>query len=156
MMHPRPTRRSCARTGDAPHETRVPAKTIPCALGMLLAFVAGANAGCSDAAAQTPVRVEAADLACADFDPTLDTWETAGWFGDTCDWLTFTPRTTFEIAHPLGRAPKSILLYIAFSADGASATLASGDAGLIVGATSESLTVRNNTDQRFFLRVVAR
>jgi len=112
--------------------------------------------GCGEAAAQTPERVEAADLPCADFDPTLDEWETAGWFGGTCDWIEFRPRTSFEVVHPLGRIPKSVLIYTSFTADGASATMASGDSGLILGATSETVTVRNNTEQRFFLRVVAR
>jgi hypothetical protein len=123
---------------------------------LALLWLALAASGCSDAQAQTPVRVLAADLPCADFDPTLDEWESAGWFGSTCEWTRFAPRTTLEIDHPLGRIPKSVLLYIAFSADGGSATLASGDSGLILGATSATVTVRNNTDQRFFLRVVAR
>ncbi|MCB9658610.1 MAG: hypothetical protein R3B40_29015 [Polyangiales bacterium] len=126
-----------------------------CALPCVLLLLSHALAGCGDAAAQTTVQVDAADLACADFDPTLEAWESAGWAGDTCAWITFSPRTTFEIAHPLGRVPKAVLVYIAFSESGASATLASGDAGLILGATTETVTVRNNTDQRFFLRVVA-
>lgn len=132
------------------------ASTLCVTLALAALLPAVACAGCGDASAQTPVRVDAADLPCADFDPTLDEWETAGWFGDTCEWIPFTARTTFEIAHPLGRVPKAVLIYIAFSADGASATLASGDAGLIVGATTETVSVRNNTDQRFFLRIVAR
>jgi hypothetical protein len=113
-------------------------------------------AGCGEAEAQMPEQVTAADLPCADFDPTLDEWETAGWFGDTCAWIEFSGSTSYQIEHPLGRVPKSVLLYIAFDATGASATLASGDAGLIVGATAETITVRNNTQQRFYLRVVAR
>lgn len=42
--------------------------------------------GCGEAEAQTPEQVSAADLPCADYDPTLEEWESAGWFGDTCDW----------------------------------------------------------------------
>ena len=141
------------------HPSKLRARFCPRLLGtatVALLWLPLAASGCSDASAQTPVRVLAADLPCADFDPTLDAWESAGWFGGTCDWVTFSPRTTLEIDHPLGRIPKSVLLYIAFSADGMSATVASGDPGLILGATSETVTVRNNTDQRFFLRVVAR
>ncbi len=113
-------------------------------------------AGCGEAEAQMPEQVDAADLPCADFDPTLDEWETAGWFGDTCEWIEFSPTTSYAIEHPLGRVPKSVLIYISFTANGASATLASGDSGLIVGATAERITVRNNTQQRFYMRVVAR
>lgn len=122
----------------------------------LLALPSLGLSGCGEASAQTPVQVETADLPCADYDPTLEEWESAGWFGDTCDWIEFTPRTSFEVAHPLGRVPKSVLIYISFNPDGASSTLASGDTGLIVGATSETVTVRNNTEQRFYLRLVAR
>ena len=118
--------------------------------------VSSAVAGCGDAAAQTPVRIESTDLPCADFDPTLDEWESNGWFGTSCDWTTFLGRTTYEISHPLGRVPKSVLIYISFQANGAAATLASGDAGLVVSASDQTITVRNNTEQRFFLRVVAR
>ncbi|MBK6810026.1 MAG: hypothetical protein IPG81_14220 [Sandaracinaceae bacterium] len=112
--------------------------------------------GCGEAEAQMPEQVSAADLPCADYDPTLEEWESAGWFGDTCDWVEFTPSTSFEVEHPLGRIPKSVLIYISFTPNGASSTLASGDSGLIVGATAETVTVRNNTEQRFYLRVVAR
>lgn len=122
----------------------------------LLSLVPASQSGCGDASAQTTERVNAADLPCADFDPTIEEWESAGWFGDTCPWIEFTPRTSFEVEHPLGRVPKSVLIYISFSSDGASSTLASGDSGLIVGATSETVTVRNNTEQRFYLRLVAR
>ena len=125
------------------------------ALG-LISLSSVAVSGCSEAGAQVPERVTAADLPCADFDPTLDEWESAGWFGDTCDWVEFTPRTSFEVEHPLGRVPKAVLIYISFNPDGSSSTLASGDTGLIVGATAETVTVRNNTEQRFYLRLVAR
>lgn len=122
----------------------------------LSALVPLAAPGCGDAAAQNPEQVTAADLPCADLDPTLDEWESAGWFGDTCAWIEFRGTTSYEIEHPLGRVPKAVLLYISFDETGASATLASGDAGLVLGATADTVTVRNNTQQRFYLRVVAR
>lgn len=129
--------------------------TAPLLVLALAAALPLALSGCGEAEAQTPERVTAADLPCADFDPTLDEWESAGWFGDTCDWIEFSPRTSFEVDHPLGRVPKAVLMYISFTPDGASSTLASGDSGLIVGATSATVTLRNNTEQRFYLRVVA-
>ena len=119
-------------------------------------FAALGAPGCADAGAQTTTPVEATDLPCADYDPTLDEWASAGWFGDTCDWTRFPANTTLDVAHPLGRIPKTVLIYIAFSEDGASATLASGNAGLIQGATDQRLLVRNDTNQRFYVRLVAR
>ena len=65
-------------------------------------------------------------------------------------------RTVVEIQHDLGRTPSDVVIYVAFSRTGASGTIASGDAGRIVGADDTRVVVENTTEQDFFVRVVLR
>lgn len=123
-------------------------------LALVLVLAPFALSACGEAGAQTIIRVEATDLACADHDVALDVWESAGWPG-TCDWLLFDGGATLEVEHPLGRVPKLVLIYIAFEADGQNATVGHGDSGIIEGASDTTITVRNDTQQRFYVRLVA-
>lgn len=124
-------------------------------MALVVPIAALALGGCGEADAQAPVRIAASDLECADHDVTLDIWESASWPPGTCDWLLFDGRTTLEVEHPLGRAPKLVLIYIAFDAAGTGATLGHGDSGIIDGATDTTITVKNDTRQRFYVRLVA-
>lgn len=115
-------------------------------------------AACGDASAQDPVVL---DSGCAETetftDGSVSAWESAGWPPDIrCDWLPFDARTTVEIPHDLGRAPRSVEIYISFEADGSMSTPASGDAARIVAVDDVSAQLRNATNQDFFLKVVLR
>ncbi len=85
-----------------------------------------------------------------------DSWESVGWppAPSTCDWFDYRRSTTFEFSHPLGAAPTIVIGYIAFEPDGSFSTVASGDTFLIEEVTADSITVRNGTDQNFYLRLV--
>lgn len=124
----------------------------------LVALVMVCAVGCGRAEADD-IFVALDSLACDD--ESDGRWESAPFPGEECrcgagmcDWLTFGGRDTLEIAHPLGRAPKVVLPYIAFDADGSRGTLASGDVALILAVSDTSVTLRNGTDERFYVRLV--
>ena len=92
--------------------------------------------------------------ACADFE--ADTfYESAGWPPDTrCEWIPFDGRTTVRLAHDLGRAPRSVAIYLSFYPDGRSSAPAAGDLARILAADGASVELKNQTSEDFFLKVV--
>ncbi len=74
----------------------------------------------------------------------------------SCEWMLFDEKTTINLAHPLGRRPQSVEIYLSFSRDGSASTLGTGDSALIMQSCATDVTIRNNTGQRFFARVVIR
>ena len=114
-------------------------------------------AACGDASAQDPIVL---DSACAEGDTGdggVTAWESAGWPPDPrCEWLPFDGRTTVELNHGLGRAPRSVEAYLSFDPDGSLSTLASGDVARIVAVDDAAVLLRNATNQDFFLKVVLR
>ena len=98
------------------------------------------------------------DLACAStFGPEGAHWQSTTW-GDAaapgCEWHAFSARSTLTVEHPLGDPPAIVLVYVSFDASGRGATLASGDIALIDTVNDFEVTVRNNTNENFFARVV--
>ena len=115
-------------------------------------------AACGDAAAQDPIVL---DSACAETDLASDgsvaAWESAGWPpAPRCDWLLFDGRRTVELNHGLGRTPRDVSIYLAFEPDGRSAAPAAGDLARILAADADSVQLRNETNEDFFLKVVLR
>lgn len=82
-----------------------------------------------------------------------DVWESSPWTG--APWIAFDPRATVELEHTLGRAPRVVLVYLAFDAEGTDAALAAGELARVVEVTDTTLTIRNDTSAAFFFRVVA-
>lgn len=108
---------------------------------------------CNAAGAQAPVDVE----------PPCDSvedgvWESNPWTSadPDCGYLEYAGETTYRIAHSLGRVPRSVDLYLSFSAAGDSVAPPAGDMTRIQEVSDTHIEVRNQTDAEFFLRVVAR
>lgn len=110
-------------------------------------------AACGDASAQDPISLTSP---CAVTDGGV--WESAGWPpAPRCEWLPFEGRTTVELAHDLGPlTPRDVSIFLAFEPDGRSAAPAAGDLARILAVDSETVTLRNETNQDFFLKVVLR
>ncbi|NLY93519.1 MAG: hypothetical protein GXY23_05775 [Myxococcales bacterium] len=127
-------------------------------LVFVLALVA--LVGCESKDPTRSIAYDAEDLPCAQGDDAF--WESGplpgldGEVAPGCEWVRFPGRTVVEIQHDLGRTPSDVVIYVAFSRTGASGTIASGDAGRIVGADDTRVVVENTTEQDFFVRVVLR
>lgn len=80
-------------------------------------------------------------------------WESGPWEG--VPWIPFPGRVTIEFEHSLGRAPTVVLVYLAFDPEGTDAALAAGELARVVEVTDGTLTIRNDTNAGFFVRVVA-
>ena len=132
------------------------------ALAAALALCASLLIGCGDGPDSDDgvTTITAADLPCASLDAATGVWSSAPWppesSAPTCGWLRFDGTTPLRIEHPLGYAPATVLLYIAFTEDGTQGTLASGDPGLIESVSDTDVVVRNRTHQRFWLRLALR
>ena len=113
---------------------------------------------CSDASAQDPIEITADLLPCASDPPAVgEPWESAPWPpGSTgaCEWFAFDGRRSYRVTHPLGRIPRTIIVYLSFDSDGRSSTIAPGDPTRIVSADENVVEIRNGTDQDFFAKVV--
>lgn len=100
-----------------------------------------------------PEVVSTLDLPCASMAGSL--WQSVGWPpAPACDWFDFQGTTTYRFAHALGAVPTVVLGYIAFEPDGASSTIAHGDSFLVTEVTAADVTIRNGTNQNFYLRLV--
>lgn len=111
---------------------------------------------CSDAAAQETVMRE---TPCGELFPDAsgNGWASAPW-GPTeagC-WIEFGGDQRVILTHDLGRVPNSLEIYISFDSLGRSAAPSAGDTAVIEEVGADTLTLRNNTRQDFYLRVVAR
>jgi hypothetical protein len=110
-------------------------------------------AGCDGAAAQGRIELGLDDLPpSAGVEAAGDSWQSVGWSADL--WQSYPGETTLVVAHELGRAPQSVLVYLAFDETGRGAGLATGDMARIVEVTPTSVTIRNDTEADFFCRLV--
>lgn len=103
------------------------------------------------------VVVFAADspfLAMASVDPESGSWESAPWSPGEMGWIPYPPRGQIQVAHGLGRVPRTVLVYLSFDAAGTSPGLAAGDLARLVAADATNVTVWNDTNGSFFARVV--
>jgi hypothetical protein len=84
-------------------------------------------------------------------------WESHPWppiEDEQCYWLEFRGCSQYEIEHPLGRKPGSILGYTSFDPDGGFATLGSGNSFIIEESSTSTVTIRNDQNQLFYLKLV--
>lgn len=97
--------------------------------------------------------VGAPELARASVDPTSHIWESAPLTG--ANLLPFPARAQVLVEHSLGRTPRNIQCYLSFVQMGGSPALAAGDLCRVVGADDQSVTVWNDTNGNFFVRITA-
>ncbi|MBX3247347.1 MAG: hypothetical protein KF901_09205 [Myxococcales bacterium] len=131
---------------------RALARTLATASALPLSCLLG---GCGDAGAQAVIEVSEAELPCASSAPG-EPWESTAWpdGSGACPWLRFEGRRTYRIAHGLGRAPRSVLVYLSFEEDGTSSAPSAGDMSRILTANDAFVELRNGVNQDFYLRVV--
>ena len=128
----------------------------PVALAILWTASAAGTAsvtstGCGEAEAQDPVVVESP---CAQGVP-MEYWESSSWPPDeACPWLVFEGRTSVRVPHTLGRRPREVSIYLSFEPNGRSGALAAGDLSRILEVTETQVTLRNDTNEDFFVKVV--
>ncbi|MEM8605721.1 MAG: hypothetical protein AAGF92_01350 [Myxococcota bacterium] len=120
------------------------------------AFLLLLGLGCGDSSDGAPIEVTLADLPCQSVDD-VGIWQSAPppeqAVGE-CTWFLFGANTTFVVEHSLGRTPSVVLGYIGFEADGIGSTLGTGDVLLHDASTDTAVTIRNNQNQTFYLRLV--
>lgn len=84
-------------------------------------------------------------------------WQSAEW--DT-PWLSFPAKQAVTVEHELGVAPRLVQVYVSFSSDqcdrdvDTTALLASGNLARISNVNASSVTVRNDTQEAYCLRLV--
>ncbi len=126
----------------------MPPRTVV-ALTLSLAFLATA---CANEDPTELVIVEPSELPCSGVNE-VGIWESVP-PDDSCDWFEYAGKTMYEFPHSLGRVPAEFFAYMSFSPDGALAGQPGGDTFLLIDATEDSVTFKNGTNQRFYLRVV--
>ncbi|MBW2461463.1 MAG: hypothetical protein JRH11_07440 [Deltaproteobacteria bacterium] len=125
------------------------------ALALVLIFLGTPGLGGCDA--NLPPQV--IEVGPADYPPSAgttndDSWQSVGWLGDP--WLRYSGQATLIMEHELGREPSSVLVYLSFEEDGSGAALTAGDTARIVSVDDSFVTIRNDTNADFFLRLVIR
>ena len=120
----------------------------------IVALLSLSLTGCRNAEAGDTELVSLVQLPCHELDAGV--WESAPLPPATpvCNWLKFDDSSTYQIFHDLGRTPRVVLGYIAFEESGSGASLGSGDTFLLRDSDDRSITVRNGTQQDFYLRLV--
>jgi hypothetical protein len=84
--------------------------------------------------------------------PAGGVWESSPWTG--FDYLEYRGDARLRVLHTLDREPAVVLVYVSFERDGRDAALAAGDIARIEAVTADFVTLRNATEQRFFMRLV--
>ncbi len=85
-------------------------------------------------------------------DEEIRSWATVPWAGHP--WIAYPGRAVLDIDHGLDRMPQGVLVYLAFTEDGANPGLAAGDLAQLREITEDRVVVWNNTNSTFFVRVV--
>lgn len=111
-------------------------------------------AACSSANAAETITYDAADLP-SSAGLVGTSWQSSGFYaGETDDeWLRFPARATVIIPHALGRTPAIVAPYLAFDAQGDGCAPSAGDLTRIVRVSDTTVTLRNDTNEDFFLRL---
>ena len=84
-------------------------------------------------------------------------WESHPWppiADEQCYWLEFRGCSQYEIEHPLRRIPTLVVGYTSFDPDGGFATTASGNSFIVEEASTSTVTIRNDQNQLFYLKLV--
>jgi hypothetical protein len=78
-------------------------------------------------------------------------WESAPWSGAA--WIPFPKRVTITLDHSLGHRPWQVITYLSFDRDGTLPATAAGDLARVVRVDASSITLHNDTNGDFFIRV---
>jgi hypothetical protein len=122
-----------------------------------------AASGCSSGNAQERRTLDLDDpaLAGATLDDERCIWESSPWSGSA--WVEYPGRVTLDLEHgwdrcgaPHGPAPADVAVYLSFDSQGQAAALGAGDPVVLVSVGGSRLTLRNNTNQDYFVRIVVR
>jgi hypothetical protein len=100
------------------------------------------------------LRRDGAELALAQVDD-VGVWSSAPWAGPGVTWIPFGPHEQVQVEHTLPRAPSTVLTYLSFTGSGESPSLAAGDLTRVVDVSGTTVTVWNDTNGSYFVRVVA-
>ena len=87
-------------------------------------------------------------------DPVTHAWSSAPWHGPGVTWIPYRPHEQVQLEHHLGRVPTAILTYLSFTMDGQTPSLAAGDLSRVVRVDENFVTVWNDTNGTYFVRVV--
>lgn len=127
-------------------------------LVVLAAAVSVLVCGCGKPGPGTPIELNG-DPAMGDLSTELamsglsgDGWQSAPWTG--APWIAYSPRAQIRITHPLGRTPRTVLVYLSFVEEGTTPALAAGDLARVLTVTSSEITIWNDTNGTYFARVV--
>lgn len=121
----------------------------------VLGWLTGMSQGCANDVGATEVTVS--EFRCRN--ETARALTTAPWPNqarstEECPWLSFPAQALVRVLHGMSAPPVAVLPYIAFEPDGVGGTLAVGDLLTINLVDDQEVVVRNNTNQRFYLRLV--
>lgn len=119
-------------------------------LALLLPLVLLAG-GCDEAGAQEVVEL---NPACASAENGV--WESSPWVSEStgCGFLPYDGNTAYRVPHTLGRVPRNVQVYVAFTQDGAACAIAPGDMARILYVDVDAVVVENQTEANLFFRVV--
>jgi hypothetical protein len=111
-------------------------------------------AACSSANAAETIAYDTSDLP-SSAGIVGTSWQSSGFYSGESDdeWLRFPARATVTIPHALGRTPAIVAPYLAFDARGDGCAPAAGDLTRIVRVSGTTVTLRNDTNEDFFLRL---
>lgn len=82
-------------------------------------------------------------------------WESVPWSAPDAPWLPYPPQATVQVEHGLGRIPREVSVYLSFDAMGSEPAPAAGDLARVISVDEMTLSVRNDTNARLFVRIVA-
>lgn len=82
-------------------------------------------------------------------------WESVPWSAPDAPWLPYPPQATVQVEHGLGRVPRDVDVWLSFDAMGSEPAEAAGDLARLISIDESTLSVRNDTNARLFVRIVA-
>ncbi len=89
----------------------------------------------------------------ASIDPTSGIWSSAPWAGGGVTWIPFRPHEQVQVEHTLPYTPSVVLTYISFVQTGETPSLAAGDLSRVVDVSGTTVTVWNDTNGSYFVRI---
>jgi hypothetical protein len=136
-----------------PSEMRMDDVTKAASLAVLGVLLTACGNPCGDAEDRS---VTLDELPC-NMTRTDGVWESHPWppiDDEQCHWLEFRGCSEYQIEHPLGRIPTLVVGYTSFDQDGGFATVGSGNSFVIEEASASTVTIRNDQNQLFYLKLV--
>jgi hypothetical protein len=130
-------------------------KSLLVRLALVFCGLALASCGRPGLGDLTVYTMTSPELALADTHPTSGVWSSAPWAADGVTWIPFRPHEQVQVEHDLPYTPSVVLTYIAFTASGETPSLSAGDLTRVVDVSGTTVTVWNDTNGSYFVRIVA-